>query len=51
MSADLNRIRRFRMIDENKFEALENGLYKCKECGSTFENENECKEHYLDLEV
>lgn len=28
-----------------EFELLENGLWKCLECGTTFENENEKEAH------
>jgi len=28
-----------------EFELMENNLWKCLECGTTFEDENECKSH------
>ena len=28
-----------------KFELQETGLWKCLECGGTFEDKNECKKH------
>ena len=28
-----------------EFELLESGLWRCKECGTTFENENEMEAH------
>jgi rubrerythrin len=36
---------------EEMFEALESGLHKCRICGTTFENYNECKKHFHISEV
>lgn len=33
------------LFEKWKFVLLESGLWKCEECGTTFENENECNKH------
>jgi hypothetical protein len=32
-------------IDGYEFEPLPSGLWGCKGCGATFEDENECRAH------
>ena len=36
---------------EDNFILEESGLWRCKGCGTTFENENECNKHLEDLEI